>query len=185
MPASQRKMMRLIMKEKRASLFHNCPDAGEKIVTLFFEFFDLPLSTIVGGYWPIGSEFDIKPLLNKLNEKGFKCALPSITSEGLIFRLWSSSTFLEKGVFQVLEPPSTAPVVIPHVLLVPLLAFDKEGHRLGYGQGHFDRFLHHHQVLTIGVGFKDQEVENIPRQAHDFALDYILTEEKLIISRPF
>lgn len=180
MPASQKKILRLMMKERRAMLFRQHPDAGEKIEERFFKLFDLPSHAIVGGYWPMGSELDVRPLLNKLLDKGFRCALPCITSEGLIFRLWKPSMTLGKGLFQILEPPSTAPLVIPDVLLVPLLAFDQKHHRLGYGQGHFDRFLHQHKVLTIGVGFRGQEVESIPHQAHDFALNYILTEEGMI-----
>jgi 5-formyltetrahydrofolate cyclo-ligase len=180
MPASQKQLMRAVMKEKRRILFQEHPDAGEKITIHFFNFFSLSSDAIVGGYWPMKSELDIRPLSNKLFEEGFKCALPCITSKGLIYRKWTPVTHLEKGLFQALEPLSTAPVIIPNVLLVPLLAFDKEGHRLGYGQGHFDRFLHQHKVLTIGIGFKDQEVEKIPRQAHDFALDYILTEKGVV-----
>jgi 5-formyltetrahydrofolate cyclo-ligase len=87
---------------------------------------------------------------------------------------------LQKGPFHVLEPFSTVPTAIPNVLLVPLLAFDRQGHRLGYGQGHFDRFLHQHKVITIGIGFKGQEVDKVPYQIHDFSLDYILTEEEII-----
>ena len=184
MPASQKKLMRVVMKEKRRLLFQEHPAAAEKIVAQFFDFFDFPSHAIIGGYWPFGSEFDIRLLLNKLMEKGFRCALPRITSEGLIFHLWDPSLPLEKGMFHVLEPALTTPPITPSVLLVPLLAFDKQGHRLGYGQGHFDKFLHQHKVLTIGVGFKEQEVEKIPHQAHDFALDYILTEEGVISRNP-
>ncbi len=184
MPASQKKILRLIMKERRQILFEQQTEAGEKIIPLFFNFFKLPPQTIVGGYWPIRSEFDIRSLLHKLIEKGFRCALPSHSSAGLIFHEWTPSTPLTKGLFHVLEPPSSAPTVIPDLLLVPLLAFDKEGHRLGYGQGHFDRFLHRHKVITIGVGFKGQEVDLIPRQPHDFALDYILTEDEIKICKP-
>ncbi|HUX79929.1 MAG TPA: 5-formyltetrahydrofolate cyclo-ligase [Alphaproteobacteria bacterium] len=180
MPASQKKILRVVMKEKRRLLFQEHPNAGVKITAHFFNSFNLTEGTIVGGYWPMRSELDIRPLLSKLFEQNFRCALPHITSDGLIFREWTPLTHLEEGLFQALEPPSTAPVLIPHVLLVPLLAFDHEGHRLGYGQGHFDRFLHQHKVLTIGVGFKGQEVEQIPRQAHDFALDYLLTEEGVV-----
>ncbi len=176
MPVSQKKILRLLMKERREILFQQNPLAGENLMNHFFNFFHFPLETIIGGYWPIGSEFDIKPLLYKLVEKGFSCALPCIIEEGLIFRRWAPSIPLEKKNFQVFEPPLTAPLVVPHVLLVPLLAYDKEGHRLGYGQGHFDLFLHQHKITTIGVGFKGQEVKHVPRQAHDFALDYILTE---------
>lgn len=180
MAVSQKKRLRIAMKEKRTLLFQQNPDAGHKLAALFFENFDLPPNLIVGGYWPIGSELDIRPLLKKLMERGFEFALPRITLQGLEFHLWTESIPLIRGTFQTLEPPSTAAVVIPGVLLVPLLAFDKRGHRLGYGQGHFDRYLHQHPVLTIGIGFKGQEVEEIPHQPHDFALDYILTEEGVV-----
>lgn len=80
----------------------------------------------------------------------------------------------------MLEPSPTAHFVIPDLVFVPLLAFDKEGHRLGYGQGHFDKYLQQHKVITIGVGFSDQEVDKVPRQPHDFALEYLLTEKGLI-----
>lgn len=180
MPASQKKLMRILMKEKRALLFQQHPKAGERVAQFFFDEFDLQQKRIIGGYWPIGSELDIRPLLHMLIESGFICALPCITSQGLIFRQWTPLTPLEKGVFHVLEPPLSAPILFPEILFVPLLAFDKEGHRLGYGQGHYDRYLHQHKALTIGIGFKGQEVEHIPRQSHDFALDSLLTEEGLI-----
>lgn len=179
MPASQKKIMRLMMKERRAMLFQQHPAAGEHIATLFFDTFALPFQTVIGGYWPIGSEMNLRPLLYKLIEKDFKCALPCITPEGLLFRLWRPLTPLENGDFGISEPPITAPIVSPDILFVPLLAFDKDGHRLGYGQGHYDHYLHHHKSITIGIGFKGQEVDEIPRQPHDFALDYILTEEEI------
>jgi len=180
MPVLQKKMLREAMKEKRALLFQQYPAVGEKIIPLFFEAFDFPLNLTVGGYWPIGSEFDIRPLLNTLINKGFRCALPCIAPEGMIFRLWKPMDFLHPGKFNMLEPPCESPLVVPDVLLVPLLAFDKEGHRLGYGQGHFDKFLHQHKAVTVGIGFKGQEVERIPRQPHDFSLDYILTENGVL-----
>jgi 5-formyltetrahydrofolate cyclo-ligase len=180
MPASKKKALRLLMKERRAVLFHQHPKAGEMIAHLFFDNFDFPTSSIIGGYWPIGSEVDLRPLLMQLIQRGFKCALPCVDSKGLIFRLWNPSHPLVQGGFQLLEPLSTEPIVFPDILLLPLLAFDKKRHRLGYGQGHFDRYLHHHKVLTIGVGFKGQGVEELPVQAHDFALDFILTEEGVL-----
>ena len=169
-------MMRTLMKEKRSVLFQQHPNAGEQITNLFFDRFDVQQKSIIGGYWPIGSELDIRPLLYQLIETGFTCALPRITLESLVFHQWAPLTLLEKGIFHVLEPSANEPILIPEVLFVPLLAFDKEGHRLGYGQGHYDRYLHLHKALTVGIGFKGQEVEHIPRQSHDFALDYILTE---------
>jgi 5-formyltetrahydrofolate cyclo-ligase len=172
----QKQALREIMKEKRGLFFQQHPEAGEKIADLFFSFFDFPLQTIIGAYWPMGSELDTRPLLHRLTTKGFSCALPCVTSEGLLFREWDPSLNLVKGPLQLLEPPLTAPLLTPDVLLVPLLAFDKKGHRLGYGKGHYDHYLHYHSPLTIGVGFKDQGVDNIPHEAHDIALNFILTE---------
>lgn len=169
------------MKKKRDLLFQQHSEAGERISELFFSTFHFSPLTVIGGYWPIGSELDIRPLLYTLVEKGCLCALPSITSGGLVFRLWTPSTNLEKGAFGIYEPPPTLPQVFPDTLLVPLLAYDKEGHRLGYGQGHYDRYLHKHKAITIGVGFKGQEVERVPRQSHDFALEYILTDGGIMI----
>jgi 5-formyltetrahydrofolate cyclo-ligase len=182
MPAIQKQLMRHQMKERRLKLFQAHPDAPQKIVTLFFDLFDFPLQTIVGGYWPMGNELDLRPLLNAFLQKGFRCALPCISDEGINFRLWTPSLSLVRGSFKIFEPPPSAPLILPDLMFIPLLAFDKGGHRLGYGQGHFDRYLHHHKVLTIGVGFKGQEVEKIPHQPHDFALDYILTEEGIVVT---
>ncbi|MBP9691853.1 MAG: 5-formyltetrahydrofolate cyclo-ligase [Alphaproteobacteria bacterium] len=184
MPAFQKKMMRTLMKEKRAVLYQQNPKAGELIAHFFFDGFDLQQKRIIGGYWPIGSELDLTPVLRTLIEREFICALPRITPEGLIFHQWTPLTPLEKGMFHVSEPPRSTPILCPEIIFVPLLAFDKEGHRLGYGQGHYDRYLHQHKALTIGIGFKGQEVERIPRQSHDFSLDYILTEEGLIYPSP-
>lgn len=180
MTFSEKQQLRDIMKEKRQILFQQHPEASKKIITLFLDFMDTPSPQKVGGYWPIGSELDIRPLLHKLIEKGFMCALPCVTLTGLLFRAWEPPLSLVKGKFQIWEPPLTSSPITPDILLVPLLAFDKRGHRLGYGQGHYDRYLQHHQVITIGVGFKDQEVDHLPSQPHDFPLNFILTETEII-----
>jgi len=176
MIVTQKRELREKMKEKRATLFATSPQVGEEIASLFFTFFDFSSHTSIGAYWPMGTELDTRPLLHRLYEKGLTCALPCVTSEGLLFRLWKPSLKLCKGKFGILEPPATSPLITPDVLLVPLLAFDKNGHRLGYGQGHYDHYLHHHKALTIGIGFKEQEIEEVPHQPHDYPLDYILTE---------
>jgi 5-formyltetrahydrofolate cyclo-ligase len=180
MPAAQKKLLRRVMKERRQALFQNHPSAGIEICSHFFNSFKLRPNLKIAGYWPWGSELDLKPLLYRFIDEGFECALPVITPEGMIFRKWTPETPLITGPFTMLEPPSTAPLVTPDLIFVPLLAFDKDGHRLGYGQGHFDKYLHQHKAITIGVGFSGQEVDKIPRQSHDFALEYLLTEKGLI-----
>lgn len=176
MPVEQKKALRLFMKEKRKSLAQQRPTAGEEIIPYFLNFFNPTSAAIVGAYWPIGTELDVRPLLQELYRKGVPCALPCMTSQGLGFRLWTPVTQLIKGHFSFYEPQDSHSV-IPDLVLVPLLAFDKYGHRLGYGQGHYDRFLAAHPMKTVGVGYRSQEVDQVPRQAHDFALDCILTEE--------
>ncbi len=176
MKACQKRNLRPLMKDRRAALFHAHPEAGEKIAHLFFDSFHFPSKTRIGAYWPIDSELDIRPLLYELVKRGFRCALPCMEAVGISFREWDPSVTLREGKFHIFEPPSASPCITPDVLIVPLLAFDKGGHRLGYGQGHYDRYLSDHKALTIGVGFKGQEIEKIPHQPHDFSLNYILTE---------
>ena len=180
METHQKSDLRLVMKDRRSALFQKYPEAGEKIAPLFFDAFPFPLHTRLGAYWPVGSELDIRPLLRELVKRGFRCALPCMIPLGIVFREWDPAVALSEGKFQLFEPPSTAPLLIPDVLLVPLLAFDRQGHRLGYGQGYYDQYLSHHKVLTIGVGFKEQEIEEVPHQDHDVSLDYILTEAGVI-----
>lgn len=181
MKACHKRNLRTLMKDRRATLFHNQPEAGERIVQFFFDFFHFPSQTRIGAYWPIGSELDVRPLLHALVTRGFRCALPCMESVGISFREWDPSITLREGKFQTFEPLATAPRITPEILLVPLLAFDQEGHRLGYGQGSYDRYLSDHKALTIGVGFQGQELEKIPHQPHDCFLDYILTEAGVIV----
>lgn len=180
MVAHKKKILRSLCKDKRQLLFKRHPDAGSKISDHFLEWLFLPKGTIVGGYWPIGHELDLRPLLHNLHHHGFTCGLPCIEDKSICFREWAPSLSLVKGKWQTLEPPNTSHVLQPHLVLIPLLAFDSKGNRLGYGQGHFDRYLSHHKVISIGVGFREQEVKSLPTQPHDIPLDFILTEDGLL-----
>ncbi|HYG85613.1 MAG TPA: 5-formyltetrahydrofolate cyclo-ligase [Azospirillum sp.] len=137
----------------------------------------------VAGYWPLGSELDVRPLLLHFSGQGRTAALPVAGPRGepLRFRAWTLDTPLREGRFGITEPDETAPWVVPVVLLVPLLAFDRGGHRLGYGAGYYDRTLGGLRaaggpVLAVGVGFAAQEVEAVPHGPHDQPLDWIVTE---------
>jgi 5-formyltetrahydrofolate cyclo-ligase len=142
--------------------------------------------SVVAGYWPIVTELDDRPLLARLDERGVICALPVVVSANapLMFRRWRPLDDLEAGVLGTSHPPATAPEVVPDVVLAPLLAFDREGYRLGQGGGYYDRtlaFLRSRGVLTaVGVGFAAQRTDSVPRGANDERLDWILTEEMLI-----
>jgi 5-formyltetrahydrofolate cyclo-ligase len=142
-------------------------------------------SAIVSGYSPIRSELDPLPLMRNLAAKGASLALPAVMARGksLAFRAWSPDDRLLLGPLGILEPSPAATEVVPDIMLVPLAAFDRFGHRIGYGAGHYDYTLAHLRkvkaVISIGVAFAAQEIEAVPALAHDERLDYVLTETRM------
>jgi 5-formyltetrahydrofolate cyclo-ligase len=139
----------------------------------------------VGGFWPIRTEIDPRPALKHLSSLGIQAALPVVMPSGLMFRAWNMAEALIEGPFGLSEPDATAPEVSPRALLVPLAAFDRRGHRIGYGAGYYDRAIARLSAIgplfTIGVAFAVQEIERVPEEAHDRALDVIVTEQETIL----
>ncbi len=141
--------------------------------------------TIVSGYSPIRSEIDPVPLMRALGSQGARLALPAVMARGksLAFRAWSPDDRLMLGPLGILEPSPAAAEIIPDIMLVPLAAFDRLGHRIGYGAGHYDYTLAHLRkikpIAAIGLAFSAQEIEAVPVLQHDVALDYVLTETKV------
>jgi 5-formyltetrahydrofolate cyclo-ligase len=146
--------------------------------------FEIAPGMIVSGYSPIRSEIDPQPLMRKFAEQGVKLALPAVLARGksLAFRAWSPDDRLLMGPLGILEPSPAAAEIHPDIVLVPLAAFDRAGHRIGYGAGHYDRTLaqlHKSKgFAAIGLAFSGQEVATVPALQHDVALDYVLTETK-------
>ena len=137
---------------------------------------------IVAGYWPFGGEIDIRPLLLALVARGHGVALPATHGDDapLSFHRWQPGAALERDARGTWRPAYDA--VVPDVVLVPLLAFDRAGRRLGYGAGFYDRTLAElHVRMTIGCAFAVQEVERVPVEAHDRRLDAIATEDGVIL----
>jgi len=145
---------------------------------------ELVAGAVVAGYSPIRSELDPTPLMQALAAKGARLALPVITQRGqsLRFRIWHQGDRLLPGSLGILEPSPAAVEVVPDIVLVPLAAFDRTGHRIGYGAGHYDRTLANlHKsrgFAAIGLAFSGQEVATVPALQHDVPLDYVLTEKK-------
>lgn len=156
---------------------------------------DLQLApgAIVGGYFPIRDEADPRALMSALAAQGHPLALPAITpGQPLVFRAWKmgDAMYANAHAFNIPEPLASASVLAPDVVLVPLLAFDAAGHRLGYGGGYYDRTLSllaraqtpptnpsaRAPVFAIGVAYAGQEIAAVPREAHDRPLDAIVTE---------
>ena len=147
--------------------------------------FEMAPGTVVSGYSPIRNEIDPTPLMLKLAVQGARLALPTVTARGqsLIFRAWSPNARMVLGSLGIPEPSPAAAEVVPDLMLVPLAAFDRLGHRIGYGAGHYDHTFAHLRkskaVTGIGLGFAVQEIEAVPALAHDVALDYVLTEAQM------
>jgi 5-formyltetrahydrofolate cyclo-ligase len=167
---------------RRDALSDEQRDAAAQALALRGLPFDITRNTIVAGYSPIRSEIDPRPLMHKLAAQGAQLALPVIIARDapLIFRVWSPGAELVRGPLGILEPSPEAASVIPDLLLVPLAAFDRSGHRIGYGAGHYDRTfaqLRPSKAITAaGVAFAVQEIEAVPALPHDVALDFVLTE---------
>ena len=150
--------------------------------------FPLPFRAwhIVSGFMPLKSEINPLPLMQKLAEDGARLALPVIAGRGkpLIMRQWLLGEPLASGVWGIREPKPDAPEVDPDILLVPLLAFDRAGHRIGYGAGYYDMTIAglraRKPVTAIGIAFAAQEIAAVPATPRDARLDLVLTEKEVI-----
>jgi 5-formyltetrahydrofolate cyclo-ligase len=136
----------------------------------------------VAGYWPYKTEADPRPLMEMIGHYGRPLALPVIVHPDVIFRRWIEGVELVDAGFGTMGPDPTSDEVTPAVLLVPLAAFDADGNRIGWGQGHYDRVIDRlssqgDDILTIGIAFSFQQVDMIPIEPHDRPLDLIITEQ--------
>lgn len=172
-------------RDHRKSIDPNSENA-ENLFQIFMDEVAPAKDTIISVYWPIGTELDTRFLIDDLIREGFKVALPitppkSETFEGraLTFRLWDGKGALVEGNAKTFIPPD-GDVVEPDIYLIPLLAFDRKGNRMGYGQGHYDNTLsaarEAKEILAIGVGYAKQAVLfDLVTEPHDQKLDMVLT----------
>jgi 5-formyltetrahydrofolate cyclo-ligase len=150
--------------------------------------FPLPISAgmIVSGFSPLKTEINPLPLLRRLAEAGATLALPVVAGRGkpLIMRAYAFGQPLNEGVWGIREPKDEAPEVDPDILIVPLAAFDRRGHRIGYGAGYYDMTIHRlrsiKSVVAVGIAYAAQEVPEVPVTARDERLDLVLTERDVI-----
>ena len=142
--------------------------------------------TIVSGFMPLKSEINPLPLMKKLAEAGARLALPKIAGRGkpLVMRAWAWGAPLDTGQWGIREPKAEYPEIDPDILLVPLLAFDRAGHRIGYGAGYYDMTIaslrSRKAVTAVGIAFAAQEIPAVPATDRDARLDLVLTEKEVI-----
>jgi 5-formyltetrahydrofolate cyclo-ligase len=155
--------------------------AGQALAGHVLRDFPPPPGAVVSGFWPIGDEIDIRPLLGALHDRGHRVTLPVTPRRGeaLTFRGWQPGDVLVPERFGTMRP--TGDLLTPDMLLIPLLAFDASGGRLGYGGGFYDRTLAQLPGrLRMGCAFAAQQVDAVPFGPYDMRLDAVATENGII-----
>lgn len=172
---------RKLARARRAGLAN--ASAPERLAEAMLAQHAPPKGAIIAGYWPMGDEMDPRPLMLALASCGHAIALPVTPPRGepLAFRAWAPGAALRPGPMGTSEPVA-GEELRPEVLLVPLLAFDRTGRRLGYGGGYYDRTLAALPgAKAIGIAYAGQEMPEVPAGPQDFRLPLIATEAGIIV----
>ncbi|HTM81071.1 5-formyltetrahydrofolate cyclo-ligase [Asticcacaulis sp.] len=191
--ADQKPLLRNEMKRRRAAFAQGSPLAGDMLAEIALDHLDArrqwpAKDVVIGGYWPIQSEINPFPLMQVFKERGYALALPCLVAEGeefhMIFRRFSLGDDLVSGPFDIHQPADDADEIAPDLVLLPLLAFDEQGWRLGYGGGYYDRVLvrlrAQKDMKAYGVAFSGQQLAEVPFEVHDQPLDGIFTDQSVI-----
>ena len=180
--AAQKNRIRAYSKKKRALLSASATSAAADLTENFMEALTIIGDGSIAGYWPISTEFDVKPLLQKLSCAGITVSLPAVISDQkrLVFQGWSENMQLVEGPYGTLQPVGSSALIAPDIMMIPLLAFDSAGGRLGYGGGYYDRTLaelrKEKKVIAVGIAYAGQEINEVPTCSSDQRLDWIVTE---------
>ena len=183
-PAQAKSQLRKSAIARRSELTRACPDFA-LLIAAHVEALKIPHGSRVSGYVAMGDEADPSLLIESLMSRGCEIAYPRvhIKAHPLVFHVPVKGEHMLRSAFNVPEPRPDWPVSTPEILLVPMLAFNAEGYRLGYGGGFYDRTLAalraEKKVRTIGIAFSGQEVAELPREAYDQPIDGVLTEKGL------
>jgi 5-formyltetrahydrofolate cyclo-ligase len=180
--SQKKKELRAFAKARRAEMFAKHGSvAGDRIAAAGVDFASPPKGASFTGFLAIGEEIDPMPLMRRLWAGGHAIGLPVMVGKArpLVFRQWNEGEPLREVAWGIREPMDDAKVIVPDVMLVPLLAFDARGFRMGYGGGFYDRSIagirRAKPVVTIGLAYDELEVDAVPHDAYDQRLDWVLT----------
>lgn len=174
--------LRSVMRVRRQEAFNLEPSASLLVRDQVLKNVSLPEGSLIASYYNFATEMPMRPLVQALRERSYKILLPIIPGRAipLKFGIYDSDDGLVPGWKGILEPPVPPEIIEPDILFVPLLAFNRDLYRLGYGGGYYDRTLAHLRskktVTAIGIGFECQLVDKLPLELHDTRLDGIATE---------
>jgi len=183
-PDAEKAELREIAKaERRKAVAELGGDAAARFADHLFRALGSRMGgAVLSGYLEIGDELSVRPAMERHRAAGGQCALPVVTGAEapLDFRQWSPGSELEDGPFRTRHPIAGSPELTPDVVLVPLLAFDAKGYRVGWGGGFYDRTLSNLRnrgvVIAVGAAFSAQRFDAVPRDRHDQPLDWVITE---------
>jgi 5-formyltetrahydrofolate cyclo-ligase len=184
--AETKRGLRLAAKALRSDAARSADGSvGALAAEQFLAHISIRVGQVVSAYWPFGDEFDTRPLMHRLVGFGANVALPVVVRKlaPLIFRRWRPGDALEPAVLGTSMPSGDRPELVPEVLIVPLLAFDAEGYRLGYGGGYYDLTLAGlramgRPMVAVGLAYAAQEQALLPRETFDQRLDWVVTERE-------
>ncbi|MEQ9638392.1 MAG: 5-formyltetrahydrofolate cyclo-ligase [Alphaproteobacteria bacterium] len=171
-----KRRLRLEMRRRREALAE--AGAGARAAAILLETFLRP-GDVVAVFWSIGDELDTAPLRAGLIERGHDIALPVVVGRGqpLALRAWRPGDAMASGPFGIQEPLAAAPALQPTLIVVPFLAVNRRGYRLGYGGGYYDRTIAGLPAArTVGWGYAGQVIDRLPTGPNDQAVDAVVTE---------
>ena len=186
-PENKDRLRTLLYKRRAVAAKHAGANAGahlaDHVLAMLAGSVD---GRVISAFLPIRTEIDTRPLIAKFVAADATVVLPAIVGDSpdLVFRAWRPGEPLATGAFDVEEPLVGSPEHDPQILIIPLLAFDRAGYRLGYGGGYYDRVIArlrpNGQITTVGIAFDEQEVVHVPREIHDERLDAIVTPDRVL-----
>lgn len=179
--AAKSDMRAAALERRKAAFGTHGTDASRRLAAHGLDFLNIKSGSIVSGFAAIRDELNPAPLLTWLDAEGFQLALPVMKGKAkpLIMREWTPGDVLEPAAWGIAEPTDDKPEVDPDVVLVPLLAFDRHGFRIGYGGGFYDRTLQalraKKPIIAVGIAYDELEVDAVPHDSYDQRLDWVLT----------
>jgi 5-formyltetrahydrofolate cyclo-ligase len=181
MPDAKKELRAAAIERRKAAFELHGPEASRRIAAHGLDFLGTNPGAVVSGFAAIRDEINPAPLMTWLQAEGFRLALPVMQGKGkpLMMRAWSPGDAMSPAAWGIAEPLDDKPTVDPDVVLVPLLAFDTRGYRIGYGGGYYDRTLQRLRklkpVVAIGLAYDEQRVDAVPVESYDQRLDWVLT----------
>ena len=186
--AQEKEQVRQAAFKRRKALLADDRQLWSRMMTEnFLQHIELPpAGSVISAYAPVNNEIDVVPLLTELIKKGYRCTVPYVVESEyrLAFLEWTPQTVMQRGIYDIPQPdPNEAEELVPNMLIVPMLAFDEQCHRMGYGSGQFDRTFASlqkiHPFRAIGVAFEAQKFDAVPVDHHDYTLDMVVTENNI------